>query len=69
MQNYSNTINTSDNLHKYFNNGFSNFQEFQNDVFEKLDRSIESAKKGNIRSFDEFCTEMEEKYGLKKIRH
>lgn len=37
MQNYSNTINTSDNLHKYFNNGFSNFQEFQNDVFEKLD--------------------------------
>ena len=49
---------------EHFDKHYASFKEFQKDFFVKIDNALKDVEKGNYRSLDTFCAEMEEKYGL-----
>ena len=49
---------------KKFDEQFSTFEEFQKDVFKKIDKALKEIKEGKSRDLSDFTKEMEAKYGL-----
>lgn len=51
-------------VEEHFNKHYESFEEFQKDVFEKIEQALKEVDAGKCRTMDEFCAEMEEKYDL-----
>lgn len=51
-------------VEKHFNKHYKSFEEFQKDVFEKIEQALKEADEGNLRTMDDFCAEMEAKYDI-----
>lgn len=49
-----------------FDKHYATFEEFQKDIFEKIDQALKDVDEGCYQTMDEFCAEMEEKYGFDK---
>lgn len=47
-----------------FDKQYATFEEFQKDVFEKIEQALKDVDEGRCRSLEEFCAEMEEKYDI-----
>lgn len=47
-----------------FDKQYATFEEFQKDVFEKIEQALKDVDEGRYRSLQEFCAEMEEKYDI-----
>lgn len=51
-------------LSKEFDEHFNSFEDFKKDFYEKIDQARQEIKEGKGRPIEEFCKEMEEKYGF-----
>ena len=51
-------------LAEKFDKHYANFEEFQKDFLKKIERALKEVDKGKCRTIEEFCAEMEEKYGI-----
>lgn len=51
-------------VEEHFNKHYESFEEFQKDIFEKIEQALKEVDEGKCRTMDEFCAEMEEKYDL-----
>lgn len=51
---------------KEFDKHYASFEEFQKDVFEKIEIALKQVEEGNVIPFEDFCKEMEEKYDIKR---
>ena len=49
---------------EHFNRHYANFEEFQKDVFKKIDKALKDVEEGHYRPAEEFFKEMEEKYNI-----
>ena len=49
---------------QHFDRHYATFEEFQRDVFKKIEEALKDVDEGNCRTMDEFCAEMEEKYDI-----
>ncbi len=49
---------------KRFDKQYATFEEFQKDVFEKIEKALKEIDEGNYCTMGEFCEEMEKKYDL-----
>lgn len=49
---------------EHFDKQYATFEDFQKDVFEKIEQALKDVDEGNYRTMDEFCAEMEAKYDL-----
>lgn len=49
---------------EHFDKHYATFEEFRKDVFEKIEQALKEVDEGRYRTLDEFCAEMEEKYGI-----
>lgn len=47
-----------------FDKKYVNFEEFQKDVYDKIDQALKEVEEGKGRPFADFCAEMEEKYDI-----
>lgn len=47
-----------------FDKQYTTFEEFQKDVYKKINDTLKEVDEGKCRSFDNFCAEMEEKYDI-----
>lgn len=52
---------------EHFDKHYATFEEFQKDVFEKIEQALKDVEEGRCRSLEEFCAEMEEKYDIRKM--
>lgn len=51
-------------ISEYFEKKFPNFETFQKEIYNKIDSALDNIQKGNYRSLNSFCAEMEEKYNI-----
>lgn len=49
---------------EHFDKHYATFEEFQKDIFAKIEQALKDVDEGRCRTMDEFCAEMEEKYDL-----
>ncbi len=49
---------------EHFNKHYENFEEFQKDVFERIDQALKDVEERRYRPLEDFCAEMEEKYNI-----
>lgn len=49
---------------EHFDKHYATFEEFQKDIFAKIEQALKDVDEGRCRAMDEFCAEMEEKYDL-----
>ena len=49
---------------EHFNKRYASFEEFQKDVFEKIDQALKDVEEGRYRPLEDFCAEMEAKYNI-----
>ena len=47
---------------KHFDKHYSDFKEFKKDFFSKINQALKDVDKGNYKTLENFCAEMEEKY-------
>lgn len=47
-----------------FDKQYATFEEFQKDIYKKIDDALKEVDEGKCRTFDHFCAEMEEKYDI-----
>ena len=47
-----------------FDKHYDSFEEFQKDVFEKIEQALKEVDEGNCRTMEEFCAEMEAEYDI-----
>lgn len=47
-----------------FDKHYSTFEEFQKDIFEKIEQALKEIDEGKGRTLEEFCEEMEADYDL-----
>ncbi len=45
-----------------FDKHYATFEDFQKDIFKKIDQALKEVDEGKCRTMEEFCAEMEEKY-------
>ena len=50
---------------EHFDKHYASFEEFQKDIFEKIEQALKEVDEGKCRTLEEFCAEMEEKYDIK----
>lgn len=50
---------------EHFNKHYATFEEFQKDIFKKIEQALKDVDEGNYQTLDEFCKEMEEEYDIK----
>ena len=50
---------------EHFDKHYASFEEFQKDIFEKIEQALKDVDEGRYCTLEEFCTEMEEKYDIK----
>ncbi len=48
----------------HFDKHYATFEEFQKDIFAKIEQALKEIDEGRYRTMDEFCAKMEEKYDL-----
>ena len=51
-------------LAEKFDKHYANFEEFQKDFWKKIEQALKEVDEGKCRTMEEFCAEMEEKYGI-----
>ena len=51
-------------ISEHFDKHYATFEEFQKDVFEKIDQALKEIDEGKCREFQDFCAEMEAKYDI-----
>lgn len=49
---------------EHFDKHYATFEEFQKDIFAKIEQALKDVDEGRCRTMDEFCAEMEDKYDL-----
>lgn len=49
---------------KHFEKQYLTFEEFQKNMFRKIEKALKDVEEGRYQTMEEFCTEMEEKYDL-----
>lgn len=49
-------------LEKKFNEKFADFESFQKDVYEKIEKGLDDIRNGRCHPIEELCKEMEAKY-------
>ena len=49
---------------EHFDKHYASFEEFQKDILQKIDLALKDIENGNYRPMEDFCAEMEEKYGI-----
>lgn len=49
---------------EHFDKHYATFEEFQKDVFKKIEEALKDVDEGRCQTMDEFCAEMEEKYDI-----
>ena len=49
---------------EHFDKHYANFEEFQKDVFEKIEQALKDVEEGRCRPLEDFCAEMEAKYHI-----
>ena len=47
-----------------FDKHYETFEEFQKDIFEKIDIALKEVEEGKCRPIENFCAEMEAKYDI-----
>lgn len=47
-----------------FNKQYATFEEFQKDIFEKINQALKDIENGGYRPLENFCAEMEAKYHI-----
>ncbi|MBQ9267599.1 MAG: type II toxin-antitoxin system prevent-host-death family antitoxin [Clostridia bacterium] len=52
-------------LSERFDKYYSDFEDFQKEVFAKIDKALEDVENGHFQSLNSFCAETEEKYDFK----
>ena len=50
---------------EHFDKHYASFEEFQKDIFEKIEQALKEVDEDKCRTLEEFCAEMEEKYDIK----
>lgn len=48
-----------------FDKQYATFEEFQKDIFEKIEKALKDVDEGRCRPIEEFVAEMEEKYDMR----
>lgn len=48
-----------------FDKQYATFEEFQKDIFEKIEEALKDVDEGRCRPIEEFVAEMEEKYDMR----
>ncbi len=51
-------------MDEYFDKKFADFEEFKNNIYQKLEESMKDIQNGNYRPAQEVFKEMEEKYKI-----
>ena len=51
-------------ISEYFDKKFPDFETFQKEIHDKIDRALNNIQEGNYRPLNNFCAEMEEKYNI-----
>ena len=51
-------------MEEYFDKKFADFEEFKNNIYQKLEESMKDIQNGNYRPAQEVFKEMEEKYKI-----
>ena len=49
---------------EHFDKHYASFEEFQKDIFEKIEQALKEVDAGNCRTLEEFCAEMEAEYDI-----
>lgn len=49
-----------------FQKHYDTFEEFQKDIWEKIEKALKDVDEGRYQIMEEFCAEMEEEYGFNK---
>ena len=49
---------------EHFDKHYASFKEFKEDIIKNINKALKEIDEGSCRTLDEFCAEMEEKYGL-----
>lgn len=49
---------------EHFNKQYATFEEFQKDVFKKIEQALKDVDEGRTQTLEEFCAEMEAEYDL-----
>jgi len=49
---------------EHFDKHYESFEEFQKDIFKKIDQALKEVDEGKCRTLEEFCAEMEAKYDI-----
>lgn len=50
---------------EHFDKHYATFEEFQKEIFEKIEQALKDIDEGNYQTLEEVCAEMEEKYDIK----
>ena len=51
-------------ISKHLDKHYATFEEFQKEVFKKIEKALQSVERGEYRPAEEFFKEMEEKYNI-----
>ena len=51
---------------QHFDKHYASFEEFQKDIFEKIEQALKDVDEGRYSTMEEFCAELEEKYDIKR---
>lgn len=49
---------------EHFDKQYSTFEEFQKNVWNKIEQALKDVEEGRYQTMEEFCAEMEEEYGF-----
>lgn len=49
---------------EHFDKQYSTFEEFQKNVWNKIEQALKDVEEGRYQTMEEFCADMEEEYGF-----
>ena len=52
-------------ISKHFDKHYESFEEFQKEVFEKIEQALKDVDEGRYQTLESFCEEMEDEYDFK----